>query len=81
VDFVADFRSRVRYSMMPEEQQSTAVGIKRRACVNCTTGKAKCSPWSDSVCDRCHRLEKDCVYLKVVSKRKSPKSNTYEHNF
>ncbi|CAG9951777.1 unnamed protein product [Clonostachys rosea f. rosea IK726] len=51
-------------------------GVKRRACVNCTVGKAKCSPHSDDICERCHRLGKQCVYLNVADKRKSPGSNT-----
>ncbi|CAH0027496.1 unnamed protein product [Clonostachys rhizophaga] len=51
-------------------------GAKRRACVNCTVGKAKCSPHSNDICERCHRLGKECVYLNVADKRKSPGSNT-----
>ncbi|CAG9982033.1 unnamed protein product [Clonostachys byssicola] len=51
-------------------------GVKRRACVNCTVGKAKCSPHSNDICERCHRLGKECVYLNVADKRKSPGSNT-----
>ncbi|VUC25248.1 unnamed protein product [Clonostachys rosea] len=51
-------------------------GVKRRACVNCTVGKAKCSPHSSEICERCHRLDKECVYLNVADKRKSPGSNS-----
>ncbi|CAH0054744.1 unnamed protein product [Clonostachys solani] len=51
-------------------------GVKRRACVNCTVGKAKCSPHSNDICERCHRLGKECIYLNVADKRKSPGSNS-----
>lgn len=64
---------------MPAQELPTAVGIKRRACVNCTAGKAKCSPFSNSICERCQRLGKNCVYLAVASKRKSPNSNSRVH--
>jgi hypothetical protein len=68
-----------RGACMPESLMSSIQkpwGVKRRACVNCTVGKAKCSPHSDDICERCHRLGKQCVYLNVADKRKSPGSNT-----
>ncbi|XRM39426.1 hypothetical protein ABZX51_002781 [Aspergillus tubingensis] len=45
--------------------------IKRRACVACTTAKAKCTPQSANLCQRCARLGKSCTYLDLPqTKRK-----------
>ncbi|KAF5686063.1 cercosporin resistance [Fusarium circinatum] len=49
-------------------------GVRRRACVNCTSVKSKCLPFSSDECQRCSRLGKRCTYLNVVEKRKSPTS-------
>lgn len=52
-------------------------GVRRRACVNCTSVKSKCLPFSSDECQRCNRLGKRCTYLNVVEKRKSPSSSSY----
>ncbi|OJZ92161.1 hypothetical protein ASPFODRAFT_39454 [Aspergillus luchuensis CBS 106.47] len=45
--------------------------IKRRACVACTTAKAKCTPQAANLCQRCARLGKSCTYLDLPqTKRK-----------
>ncbi|KAK7228299.1 hypothetical protein V2G26_000469 [Clonostachys chloroleuca] len=69
-------QSRSLYAWKPNVVHPETGGVKRRACVNCTVGKAKCSPHSNDICERCHRLGKQCVYLNVADKRKSPGSNT-----
>ncbi|KAF5555876.1 cercosporin resistance protein [Fusarium mexicanum] len=51
-------------------------GVRRRACVNCTSVKSKCLPFSSDECQRCNRLGKRCTYLNVVEKRKSPTSSS-----
>ncbi|KAF5254691.1 hypothetical protein FANTH_624 [Fusarium anthophilum] len=51
-------------------------GVRRRACVNCTSVKSKCLPFSYDECQRCNRLGKRCTYLNVVEKRKSPASSS-----
>ncbi|KAJ4050268.1 hypothetical protein NW761_005061 [Fusarium oxysporum] len=53
-----------------------ASGVRRRACVNCTSVKSKCLPFSPDECQRCNRLGKRCTYLNVVEKRKSPSSSS-----
>ncbi|KAH7255054.1 hypothetical protein NW759_012651 [Fusarium solani] len=57
---------------MSANQAPTTVGLRRRACVNCTAGKSKCLPISPTECERCKRLGKRCVYQNVLNKRKSP---------
>ncbi|RGP64022.1 hypothetical protein FLONG3_9721 [Fusarium longipes] len=59
---------------MPTDTSSKVVGVRRRACVNCTSVKSKCLPLSADECQRCNRLGKRCTYLNVVEKRKSPSS-------
>ncbi|CEI62223.1 unnamed protein product [Fusarium venenatum] len=59
---------------MPTDSSSKVVGVRRRACVNCTSVKSKCLPLSADECQRCNRLGKRCTYLNVVEKRKSPSS-------
>lgn len=62
---------------MPTDSSSKVVGVRRRACVNCTSVKSKCLPLSADECQRCNRLGKRCTYLNVVEKRKSPSSASY----
>ncbi|GKU20770.1 unnamed protein product [Fusarium langsethiae] len=59
---------------MPTDSSSKVVGVRRRACVNCTSVKSKCLPLSADECQRCNRLGKRCTYLNIVDKRKSPSS-------
>ncbi|PYH91857.1 hypothetical protein BO71DRAFT_485895 [Aspergillus ellipticus CBS 707.79] len=50
---------------------ATMTAIKRRACVSCTAAKAKCTPQSANMCQRCARLGKPCTYLDLPqTKRK-----------
>ncbi|KAL7908504.1 hypothetical protein GGI35DRAFT_62245 [Trichoderma velutinum] len=49
--------------------------VKKRACINCTASKAKCSPLSSDKCERCHRLGKACRYANLVTTRKKPEKN------
>lgn len=58
----------------PMAEGPSAVGQKRRACTNCTNGKAKCSPFSVDECQRCHRLGKECVYSNISTTRKRPRT-------
>ena len=46
--------------------------LKRRACVSCTAVKAKCSPHPTlrTICERCNRLGKDCVFLNLPERRR-----------
>ncbi|KAH7236875.1 uncharacterized protein BKA55DRAFT_578686 [Fusarium redolens] len=61
---------------MSTSTSSKASGVRRRACVNCTSVKSKCLPLSSDECQRCNRLGKRCTYLNVVEKRKSPSSSS-----
>ncbi|KAL5591671.1 hypothetical protein FOVSG1_010560 [Fusarium oxysporum f. sp. vasinfectum] len=61
---------------MSTSTSSKASGVRRRACVNCTSVKSKCLPFSSDECQRCNRLGKRCTYLNVVEKRKSPSSSS-----
>ncbi|KAF5694349.1 cercosporin resistance protein [Fusarium denticulatum] len=61
---------------MSTSTSSKVSGVRRRACVNCTSVKSKCLPFSSDECQRCNRLGKRCTYLNVVEKRKSPSSST-----
>ncbi|KAF4764256.1 hypothetical protein N7455_010058 [Penicillium solitum] len=50
---------------------ATISTVKRRACVACTTAKAKCTPQAINLCQRCARLGKSCTYLELPqTKRK-----------
>ncbi|EKV13293.1 hypothetical protein PDIG_39050 [Penicillium digitatum PHI26] len=50
---------------------ATIYSVKRRACVACTTAKAKCTPQAVNICQRCARLGKSCTYLDLPqTKRK-----------
>ncbi|VZI02971.1 unnamed protein product [Fusarium fujikuroi] len=62
---------------MSTSTSSKVSGVRRRACVNCTSVKSKCLPFSSDECQRCNRLGKRCTYLNVVEKRKSPSSSSY----
>ncbi|KAL3711221.1 hypothetical protein TMatcc_005019 [Talaromyces marneffei ATCC 18224] len=49
----------------------TTPAVKRRACVACTAAKAKCTPQTVNMCQRCARLGKSCTYLDIPqTKRK-----------
>ncbi|EWG49172.1 hypothetical protein FVEG_08768 [Fusarium verticillioides 7600] len=61
---------------MSTSTSSKVSGVRRRACVNCTSVKSKCLPFSSDECQRCNRLGKRCTYLNVVEKRKSPSSSS-----
>ncbi|EED20847.1 conserved hypothetical protein [Talaromyces stipitatus ATCC 10500] len=51
--------------------EPTVPSVKRRACMACTTAKAKCTPHSVNMCQRCARLGKSCTYLDISqTKRK-----------
>ncbi|KAF5652036.1 cercosporin resistance protein [Fusarium sp. NRRL 25303] len=67
---------RIRQDEMSASTSSKASGVRRRACVNCTSVKSKCLPFSSDECQRCNRLGKRCTYLNVVEKRKSPSSSS-----
>ncbi|KAK9344247.1 hypothetical protein V1522DRAFT_410860 [Lipomyces starkeyi] len=54
-------------------QIPVVAGLKRKACVNCTTAKAKCSPYNQQLCERCQRLGKECVYLGASNSKRKPK--------
>ncbi|CAI7661713.1 unnamed protein product [Penicillium manginii] len=48
--------------------------IKRRACVACTTAKAKCTPKAVGLCQRCARLGKPCTYLDLPQTKRKRKA-------
>ncbi|KAJ5388645.1 hypothetical protein N7509_011186 [Penicillium cosmopolitanum] len=48
--------------------------IKRRACVACTTAKAKCTPKAENLCQRCARLGKACTYLDLPQTKRKRKA-------
>ncbi|KAK3356633.1 hypothetical protein B0T25DRAFT_474680 [Lasiosphaeria hispida] len=61
---------------MEKTTNFTVSPLKRRACVACTTAKSKCSPHftSQTVCERCSRLGKQCVFLDLPERRRRPQS-------
>lgn len=67
-------------ALMPEPEpidRPTAPGGRlKRACTNCTVGKAKCSPHSTNECERCHRLAKPCHYGPLATTRKRPRQTS-----
>lgn len=48
--------------------------VKRRACVACTAAKAKCTPQTVDLCQRCARLGKSCTYLDLPQTRRKNKA-------
>ncbi|PCG88855.1 Hypothetical protein PENO1_107850 [Penicillium occitanis (nom. inval.)] len=48
--------------------------VKRRACVACTAAKAKCSPQTVDMCQRCARLGKSCIYLEMPQTKRKRKT-------
>ncbi|KAK4072761.1 uncharacterized protein Triagg1_5806 [Trichoderma aggressivum f. europaeum] len=56
-------------------QQGGIYNIKRRACVTCTKAKCKCLPQTDSLCQRCARLGKQCVYLDLPERKRKRKDD------
>ncbi|GKZ98716.1 hypothetical protein AnigIFM60653_000049 [Aspergillus niger] len=49
--------------------------VKRRACVACTTAKAKCTPQAANLCQRCARLGKSCTYLDLPQTKRKQRQN------
>ncbi|KAJ5785028.1 transcriptional regulator family: Fungal Specific TF [Penicillium pulvis] len=49
------------------------VPVKRRACVACTVAKAKCTPQTTNLCQRCGRLGKSCTYLDLPQTKRKHK--------
>ncbi|CEJ82385.1 hypothetical protein VHEMI02452 [[Torrubiella] hemipterigena] len=47
---------------------------KRRACVVCTAAKAKCTPQTANLCQRCARLGKACTYLNMPQTKRRHKN-------
>ncbi|CRL22066.1 Fungal transcriptional regulatory protein, N-terminal [Penicillium camemberti] len=52
---------------------ATLSTVKRRACVACTTAKAKCTPQAVNLCQRCARLGKSCTYLDLPQTKRKHK--------
>ncbi|KAJ5525615.1 transcriptional regulator family: Fungal Specific TF [Penicillium frequentans] len=50
------------------------VPVKKRACVACTTAKAKCTPQATNLCQRCGRLGKSCTYLDLPQTKRKHKA-------
>ncbi|RAH44065.1 uncharacterized protein BO95DRAFT_417510, partial [Aspergillus brunneoviolaceus CBS 621.78] len=48
--------------------------VKRRACVTCTAAKAKCTPQTANMCQRCARLGKSCTYLDLPQTKRRHKA-------
>ncbi|RAL01155.1 uncharacterized protein BO80DRAFT_464812 [Aspergillus ibericus CBS 121593] len=53
---------------------ATISAVKRRACVACTAAKAKCTPQSVNLCQRCARLGKSCTYLELPQTKRKHKA-------
>ncbi|KAJ5196378.1 hypothetical protein N7449_006857 [Penicillium cf. viridicatum] len=53
---------------------ATISTVKRRACVACTTAKAKCTPQAVNLCQRCARLGKSCTYLDLPQTKRKHKA-------
>ncbi|KGO68288.1 hypothetical protein PITC_066550 [Penicillium italicum] len=53
---------------------ATISPVKRRACVACTTAKAKCTPQAVNLCQRCARLGKSCTYLDLPQTKRKHKA-------
>ncbi|KAJ5417787.1 uncharacterized protein N7487_001337 [Penicillium crustosum] len=53
---------------------ATITTVKRRACVACTTAKAKCTPQAVNLCQRCARLGKSCIYLDLPQTKRKHKA-------
>ncbi|QKX64346.1 uncharacterized protein TRUGW13939_11520 [Talaromyces rugulosus] len=53
---------------------ATIPAVKRRACVSCTAVKAKCTPQSVNLCQRCARLGKSCTYLDLPQTKRKHKA-------
>ncbi|KAJ6031010.1 hypothetical protein N7540_001742 [Penicillium herquei] len=50
--------------------------IKRRACVACTSAKARCTPQTANLCQRCARLGKSCTFLDLPQTRRKQKASS-----
>ncbi|CRG83786.1 hypothetical protein PISL3812_01142 [Talaromyces islandicus] len=53
---------------------TTTPAVKRRACVACTAAKAKCTPQTVNLCQRCARLGKACTYLDLPQTKRKHKA-------
>ncbi|KAK9234856.1 hypothetical protein V1525DRAFT_30916 [Lipomyces kononenkoae] len=53
---------------------TTTPAVKRRACVACTAAKAKCTPQTVNLCQRCARLGKECTYLNLPQTKRKHKA-------
>ncbi|PYH76479.1 hypothetical protein BO82DRAFT_426114 [Aspergillus uvarum CBS 121591] len=53
---------------------ATIPAVKRRACVTCTAAKAKCTPQTVNMCQRCARLGKSCTYLDLPQTKRRHKA-------
>ncbi|PYI12286.1 hypothetical protein BO78DRAFT_424755 [Aspergillus sclerotiicarbonarius CBS 121057] len=53
---------------------ATISAVKRRACVACTAAKAKCTPQTVNLCQRCARLGKSCTYLELPQTKRKHKA-------
>ncbi|KAJ5045348.1 hypothetical protein NUH16_002164 [Penicillium rubens] len=53
---------------------ATISAVKRRACVACTAAKAKCTPQTVNLCQRCARLGKSCTYLDLPQTKRKRKA-------
>ncbi|KAI0123495.1 hypothetical protein BJ170DRAFT_713751 [Xylariales sp. AK1849] len=61
-----------------ETTQSSVAGTSApygHACTNCSKAKTRCISRSAGSCERCHRLEKECVPSTVVRKRTGNKKS------
>ena len=73
-------RSRVNRSLrflsgiLCDIMNPTISTVKRRACVACTTAKAKCTPQAVNLCQRCARLGKSCTYLDLPQTKRKRKA-------
>lgn len=67
-----------RRSSIPHQQQQRISAPYGHACTNCAKAKCKCvfSRGSTSVCDRCHRLSRECVPSQTVRKRGSARARS-----
>ncbi|KAJ5171961.1 hypothetical protein N7492_004554 [Penicillium capsulatum] len=53
---------------------ATIPTTKRRACAACTAAKAKCTPQTVNLCQRCARLGKSCIYLDLPQTKRKQKA-------
>ncbi|KAF3400093.1 hypothetical protein F1880_008173, partial [Penicillium rolfsii] len=61
--------------LLSDIMDNTISPVKRRACVACTAAKARCTPQSADLCQRCARLGKSCTYLDLPQTRRKQKNS------